>query len=276
MFQSIQRQTGLPLFFDPLTSAIKWVGGIKVEKTSSRNFAEMKDYTAEALAQPTSDPIYLMYRSVARSEEYNIIRAARLRYDITVIPPGYFIGREKEFFRTAGHYHPVKPGTTAIYPEIYEVVSGRANLLIQKPKGGDPKAIDEIFTIEVGPGEKAVIPPGFGHMSVNAFDEPLVMANWISADFTYDYSPYKSMRGSAYWMIEGSTPEAIEFRKNGNYALVPELQKLRPRELEDLGISHGEPLYSLVSELDKLAFLNAPEDFINILTIDRCYQYVLN
>lgn len=272
MLISLERQAGLPLLFNPDDNTIKFEDGVSAEKSGVRTIAEMKEYIAEPQAAVKSDPIYFVYRSVARSEDRGKIRSVALRYDLTVIPPGHFVDGRKEFFRTAGHYHPVKPGTNTAFPEVFEVITGRVYWLLQKPEAGDPSKIGEIFAVEAGPGDKAVILPGFGHMSVNAFSEPLIMANWVSTEFAYHYGPYKNLRGSAYWMIEGSVPTTIEFKRNKNYAEVPELKKLRPREISELGLLRSKPLYFLAEELDKLDFLSSPERFAHLLTIDRCYQ----
>ena len=126
MLQSIEHQIGLPLALDPTANAIHWPEGIAAAATSVRTFDEMREYIREPEARPTQHAIYTVHRGVARREDHERIRAAKLRYDITVIPPGYFVGRRREFFRTAGHYHASVPHESLAYPEVYEVVSGRA------------------------------------------------------------------------------------------------------------------------------------------------------
>ena len=51
-----------------------------------------------------------------------------LRYDVTVIRPGQ-IGREYENSRP---YHPYKPNTEFTYPEVYEVLAGKAHYLCRR------------------------------------------------------------------------------------------------------------------------------------------------
>lgn len=282
MLQSIERQSGLPIAFDPVANAIHWLDGTAAGSTSIRTAVEMRDYIREPDAMPTQGSIYTVYRAVARREDAARISGANLRYDITIIPPGYFSGTRREFFRTAGHYHALLPGGPAsggmTYPEVYEVISGRAYWLLQRPAHpaggpatGNPAILDAVYIIEAGPGEKAIMPPGFGHISINARPEPLVMANWISNVFTYDYEPFRRFHGGGYWTLEGETAATVEFEPNRNYERLPELIKLRPREIPALGLLRSRPLYGLAQNLEALRFLNDPEPFVELLTIDRCY-----
>ena len=59
------------------------------------------------------EELYYMYREVALAHDCDLIRQKGLRYDITVIVPGTLGG---EYVKTAGHYHPEKPGTGLTYP----------------------------------------------------------------------------------------------------------------------------------------------------------------
>ncbi len=292
MLQSLERRAGLPIAFNPTANSIEWQAGVSCEQTRIRSLTEMRAYIREADAISPTDAIYTVYRNLRRTADTEAIQATGLRYDLTVIPPGVFLsnshsrgpiriaeGRRPEagyshaeFFRTAGHYHPVKAGTAIAYPEVYEVISGRAYWLLQKPRAGDPARLEEMYVVEAGPGEKALMTPGFGHISVNPFGEPLVMANWISSAFTYDYKPFERLRGGGYWVLEAAATDAIEFERNANYREVPELKKLRPKEVPELGLIRSQPLYQLSHELGKLRFLSHPEEFVDILTIEKCYR----
>lgn len=275
MLQSLERSSGLPMALDPEMATLRWPEGIAVGSISTRTFSEMREFIAEPAATPSHETVYSVYRNLARPGDSTRIRAQKLRYDITVIPPGVFAHHRREYFRTAGHYHPEKPGTHITYPEVYEVIAGRAHWLLQRPDDRDPAVIKEIYVIEAGPTEKAVMLPGFGHISINAESQPLVIANWISDTFQYDYEPYRRFHGSGYWMFEGPTAASNEFEKNTHYSQVPELRKLRSKDLPEFGLLRSRPLYSLTDRLEKLDFLHTPEAFADLLTLDRCYQPVV-
>jgi glucose-6-phosphate isomerase len=232
----------------------------------------MKKYISDLNGKASDDIIYSVYRNVSRQSDATEIQSAHIRYDITIIPPGVFTGERSEFVRTAGHYHPVKPGSSTRFAEVYEVILGRAYWILQRPNFANPSEIEEIYIVEAGPGEKLVMIPGFGHMLVNAFRETLITANWINDTFIYDYHPYEQLRGSGYWMIESLTPDTIEFMRNTNYTKIPELQKLRPRDIPEFGLNQREPLYHLVRSLEKLDFLSNPERYAELLTVAHCFQ----
>lgn len=272
MLQSLERKIGLPIIFDPATNTIQVTEGIGFGEKTERTFSEMQKYISDPNAKASNASIYSVYRNVSRQSDASDIQSANIRYDITIIPPGVFAGERKEFVRTAGHYHPVKPGSSTRFAEVYEVISGHAYWILQRPNFENPSEIEEIYIIEADPGEKLIMIPGFGHMLVNAFRETLVTANWIHDAFTYDYHPYQELRGSGYWMLEGETPDTIEFMKNTNYTKVPELQKLRPRDIPELGLGRGEPAYHLVRNLEKLDFLSNPERYTELLTIEHCFR----
>jgi len=97
-----------------------------------------------------------------------------IRYDITVIPPANPGG---EYVKTKGHYHP-ENAAGVVYPELYEVMGGRAHFLLQK------KSLDDIALIEAHKGDIVVIPPGYGHVTINpTLDQKLTMANLVSTRF---------------------------------------------------------------------------------------------
>ena len=129
---------------------------------------------------------------------------------MTVIRAGR-IGRE--YIKTAGHYHPLKEGTDTSYPEVYEVLSGRAHYLLQTEPGEDGV---EALLIEAFPGDKVLIPPGYGHITINPGNVPLIMSNWVAAGFASVYGPVRELGGGAYFEI-AAAGGGEEFIVNPNY-----------------------------------------------------------
>jgi len=273
MLRSLERASGLPLSFDPLTATLRWPAEIHVEETSVRTFTEMQPFLADPHAHSDRGTIYTVYRDVARAADLATIQTASLRFDITIIPPGTFAGaKTNEFFKTAGHYHHAKPHTDVAYPEVYEVLAGRAYWLIQRPDPKNRARVVEVYLVEAGPGEKALIPPGFGHVAVNAYPEPLVLANWISAAVAYDYDSYQREWGAAYWAFAGPESASAIFDPNPHYRGTPALRKIIPKELPEFGLERTAPLYNLIRDFSKLRFIADPEDFLHLLTIEHCYE----
>lgn len=152
--------------------------------------------------------LYYMYRGVEEKD--------KIRYDITVIP-GKMLG--KEFNKTKGHFHVGK------YGEVYTVLEGKAIYLMQKE--GD------VYAVKAEKGDVIIIPPFYGHVTINPSDKELKMANWISTDCQSDYLPYEEKEGAAYYFTKQG------WIKNENYKDIPELR-------------FEEPLKSVPENLDFL------------------------
>ena len=134
-------------------------------------------------------PLYYMYRDLAMNEkDREILSRQNIRYDITVIPPAVLGG---EYVKTKGHYHPENPAGIG-YPELYQVLAGEAHFLLQR------KDLSDVVAVAASAGEFVLIPPGYGHVSINAGKEVLVMSNLVSTQFESEYELYEEMRGGAY------------------------------------------------------------------------------
>ena len=84
------------------------------------------------------------------------------------------------------------------YPELYEVLEGIAHFLLQT------NALDDVVLIEARKGDIVVIPPGYGHVTINpTLVETLIMANLVSTAFSSDYTWYDTMHGAAYYELVG-------------------------------------------------------------------------
>jgi len=239
----LQKISGLPILLDEQKFDLVFEGDFPFIKKSERSLKELKPYLKNTNASGVG-PVYKVWRYVRLKKDDEKIKAANLRYDLTLIPPGTMNG---EFAKTAGHYH--KP-----YPEIYEVLIGRAYFLIQSESAA--------YLAEAGPGEKFLVPPSFGHNTINVFNKPLLLANWISEKAIYDYKPYKDNGGAMYYFINNDN--LVDIIKNQSYKSAPEIKKIRPKEWPEFGLVKNQPLYSLVNNLEKLKFLNYPEEFASL------------
>ncbi len=211
------------------------------------------DDMRSVLAEPgcTADqPLYYMYRHLARSEEdRRWLQDHRLSYDITVIPPQILCG---EYVKTKGHHHPENPAGVG-YPEVYEVLEGTGHYLLQT------RDADDVVLVEASAGDKVLIPPGYGHVTINPSPTRLVMSNLVSTAFSSNYAPYEERRGAAYYEMEDRV-----FVKNIHYPDAPPVRYCAPVELPELSIERAIPLYDLVGRPGSVEFLNRPERFMDI------------
>ncbi|KKS23814.1 hypothetical protein A3B05_03545 [Candidatus Giovannonibacteria bacterium RIFCSPLOWO2_01_FULL_43_160] len=221
---------------------------------SKRTIFEMKPVFKNRESIESDADMYLVERGVKNTEE--------LSYDLTTIKP---IKIGMEFAKTFGHYH-----SKLILPELYEALSGYAYSLIQRYEH-TPNNIKEAYIIEAEIGWKIIVPPGFGHVSINIGDDELKLANWVGSVIR-DYDPFKNLRGACYYVLDAG--ESIEFKKNLNYKSVPEIKKLKLRDIPELGIYNdaSRPISDIPAK--KLDWLAHPEKYEKSLTIKNLYREI--
>lgn len=206
-------------------------------------------YDREWLATAENVDLYYMYRdlSLSRSDR-SLLLDHDLRYDITIIPPGMM---GSEYVKTAGHYHPAVPGTLTTFPEIYEVLEGEAIYLLQKEDASD------VVCVYASAGAKVLIPPGFGHITINRSNKRLKMANFVARSFSSIYEPVRAMGGGAYFF----TTEG--FMRNSRYSRASDLRRIEApddRRLRHFGMSRSREMYPLLRTPERLEFLTRPQD----------------
>ncbi len=250
----LSARAGFPVGLDEGTQELVFGAGVVVGDRSKRRLSELRPVLLAPDSEGDEDR-YHMYRSVARGEDRETISALGLRYDVASIKPGRL---GPEFAKSAGHYHPYLHRSELTYPEVYEVLLGRGLFLLQRAVDHEsqPGVIAEAIAIEAQPGDVVVVPPNYGHVTINPGEEPLVTSNWVSAAFCSVYEPYERLGGAA-WFALASGGGGVEWRPNPRYTNVPPLREGSPARL-----ASPAPLY-LQGLVDPLAlrFLNFPSEF---------------
>ncbi|CAD6490390.1 MAG: Glucose-6-phosphate isomerase [Candidatus Argoarchaeum ethanivorans] len=220
-----------------------------------RMLSDLKDvlYDQKWFEQTRDMPVYYMYRGLYKNEEdKKLMDANHLRYDITVIPP-LMLG--EEYVKTAGHCHPLIDGQTSSYTELYQVLEGEAQYLLQKAEDG---VAEDVVLVHAKAGDILIIPPNYGHVTINNSNDVLKMSNWVSSSFTSIYEPVRCLRGAAYYFLEGG------IIKNPNYKTISELREIERSNPELVGLINGDDMYQLIEHPMELDFLNNPEEHIEI------------
>lgn len=228
-----------------------------------RKLEDMKEVLMKGSELTGPEIVYTMFRKVSKPEHHDLFEKSELEYDITVVLSGA-IG--KEFIKTVGHYHSKKEGTDIYYPEIYEVISGRAHYLFQKVE--DDKVLD-VKIIEAEEGDKVIIPPGYGHITINPGNETLVEANIQSLNIVPNYWDVAEEHGECFYELSSGEPARPDdahsgrWVKNENYENNFEPVLIKAVNSKDVFGVNGSPLYTdFVKNPGKYDFLTNPEKYL--------------
>ena len=238
---SLKDKSGLPILLDG--NSLVFEEYLEEVKPSIRTLEQMRPVLKDGKISSPSE-CYYMYRNVCREENREMIEGSGLRHDITVIP-ALMLG--SEFNKTFGHFHPKQPEKEVSYPEVYEVLYGRGHFILQAEDS------TKFFVIDAKAGEKVLIPPGFGHVTINPSKECLVVSNWVCSGFESDYSVFEKKNGAIYYETKGGWVE------NKKYPFLPQIEYEDPQDLSALGFEENVPMYKMVNSLEKLDFLKNPD-----------------
>lgn len=207
-----------------------------------------------AYQKPESDldVLYSGARYMEKTEDQELLQKYDFMADMTVINPGK-VG--DEFIKTVGHYHGKKAGTNVPYPEVYEAVLGNFEYLLQSEP--DENGEVEVIWVVAEEGDKVVMPPGYGHVSMNVGNEPAVEVDIQKRDNPNqsDYSMFKENIGGAFYR----TAEGLQ--KNPKYK-IKSLRVVKPLEIPEWGLTKDVPLYKVaINEPEKFKYLTSPEEY---------------
>ncbi len=229
--------------------------GNKVQDPDIRHLFDMTDVIFDQawLAGAEDFDLYFMFRDLylSRADKDKLL-AQGLRYDITIIPPA-MLG--KEYIKTAGHYHPLLPGGAVTYPELYEVLEGEALYLLQNEDHSD------VAVVHASAGDKVLVPPGYGHVTINRSNKTLKMANFVARDFSSLYEPYRAKGGGAYFFTREG------WIKNQRCSEAADLRRVEAPDragLAKLGLKKSQEMYPLLREAGALEYLTRPDDHLEL------------
>lgn len=249
---SLKGISGLPLSLDGV--GLVFGDDLPAVEADVRRLEEFATVFAPNGELKGPEEVYFMYRDVGRPDDKAMFRRYNYRYDVTVLRPG-FVGRER--IKTIGHYHPLVTGDEVTYPEVYEVLHGTAHYICQKV---EDNRLESFFVVEANAGDKVVIPPGHGHITINPIDEPLVMSNVTANGFSSDYRPFAKMRGAAYYELADG-----EWELNERYEVKHPPRWAKAYQVSEFGLAEDTPLYTAItSKPDKFDYLVRPQNYMAI------------
>jgi glucose-6-phosphate isomerase len=251
---------------------LKEISGLDVQLNNFKLIYDNEIYPVEAKPREYTEAIpvyqkkddhkqmlYWMYRYFESITDKKKFDEVDLEYDLTVIKNGK-IG--EEFVKTVGHYHPLVPRQKISYPEVYEVIVGQIEYLLQTLPDKAGKV--DVVLVQAGVGDKVVVPPGYGHISINVGNEVALSSNIqkkdLPAKVNYDF--FDKHEGGAFYR----TDKGLE--PNSKY-IINSLRIVKPTEQPQMGLTKETSLYaSFLKDPSKFDYLKNPQkyNFENVYT----------
>lgn len=273
----LSARLGVPSAIDDATGEIEF--GVPVVNPTERSMDELialdVRYQRNASLRACALPAARMYRlindaAVLEAQGLNRDETFRgVKFDVTVLPrPDADSGSELP--KTVGHYHTPVSGFRLASPDLYQVAHGHARILLQSPIHDGPRS----FFVDLQPGEAVLIPPQFGHVTINIGHSALAFANVCVRQPHLDYEPYFRHRGGTYYFVRGehNTVQAV---RNPAYSANSGVSMLRlapvRRALADLGLSASKPIYGCITDAAPiLAALCEPDGYEDLFNAVLC------
>ena len=210
-------------------------------------------------------PAYTVYRDVSTAEAAPEIARRGLLY-VAVVLRGEPLGQEQA--RSRGHVNSHAAGTNTVFPEVVEVWQGRALLYLQA--GAVPEPPD-VAVVELAPGDKAVVPPGWASLVANIGEAsaPLVYGSWRARDCEPRYDALETLGGMAHFVLadEPSSGGGYAFAPNARYRAAPVPRRIAVQDFSAFGLTRGTPMFTAFrGNPDAFRFMTRPQDYVQAWT----------
>lgn len=173
-----------------------------IAETKTRTRGEIAPFASDAAAcVPASAVQYWMYNGISARADASSLQDCGAQYECTWLLPDA-LGAERA--KTLGHIHNTPTPGGATYPEIYEVLYGRAYFLFYTLNAAKTRAVF-CGRVSAQAGEQVAMPPNTYHLTINAGDTPLLFADVISTRARGLYDDVRATRGAPYYALRDGT-----------------------------------------------------------------------
>lgn len=251
---------GMPLLLNEETGELDFPEGVAHSPGKKKKLSEMRGllYDDSAVDDTADETCYVFYSEIVRAGDEAAFRQKGFLNGITVLMPGTMRG---ECRKNSGHFHGFVKGHALPFPEVYEVLLGKAVFLLQKSmnfyKPEEELKIDECRAVFLNEGEKIVVPPFTAHCASNVGDGPMAFGNF-AAPCPLLYDPVRTRHGLCYYLLKEK--EGLVFVPNRRYRELPQLRIAHAKEAPELGIAFDTPVYrSFLEYPERFDYLSDPE-----------------
>lgn len=212
------------------------------------------DQIRSSLRDPDCDgpeQVYAIAMDVARLEDRPELQKRMLLFGVVTYAAGQ-LGAEP--IRSQGHVHRISQHSGWSPPELYEIWQGKAIIYMQEFVEDEP---GRCFAVLAGPGEKVLVPPGWGHATISASpDEALTFGAWCDREYGFEYEAVRARKGLAWYPLVQN--DNIIWQHNARY--VPgRLQVVRPRQYTEFGITEAPVYQQFINDPARFQFISKPE-----------------
>jgi len=177
------------------------------------------------------EEVFRVYEGIRRVEDKEFWDTIRL--DVLIIQSG---GLGENCKHTQGYYRSLAENGYN-YPEIFQVVDGYAEFLLQQP-GDKHEQVKDALLLRVQKFEAIVVPPVYGLTIFNPSERRTILSR-IRADEAKEIKePFERTRGTCYLRKLGG-----KWEYNTNYEEIPQLRLEEPQNKWKT-VKRGIPIYT--------------------------------
>ena len=260
--------SGLPIYRDDETGKLALEAPLTYKGFAEKTLSQMKGLFADDSGNDPNENIYDVYRGIMDPKDEELFQTYDYQYDITVVKSGN-VGMERK--KTSGHYHSYNEMRTYTIPEVYEVLEGTALFVLQRAdnfEDTDYENLDvsDLIIARVEAGQAIIVPPNYGHCSVNGGEGDLIFSNLAYVPCRIDYAPVQYYHGLGVY-VDGHENE-IQTIVNGYYNKLPKAKLATVKENAALGILFHHPVYQ--------EFKKRPEAFTFLGNVDAYVEDIMS
>lgn len=212
------------------------------------------DQIRSSLRDPTCDgpeEVYAIAMDVARLQDRAALKKRMLLFGVVTFAAGT-LGAEP--VRSQGHIHRISQHSGWSPPELYEIWQGKAIVYMQEYVADEP---GRCFAVIAGPGEKVLVPPGWGLATISADPEhPLTFGAWCDREYGFEYEAMRARKGLAWYPLlqDGQ----IIWQHNKHYSPA-RLQVIVPRPYREFGITEAPIYQQFIDDSARFQFISRPD-----------------